>query len=357
MGQIIHHAGAYQPVNGRELIDLLGGGMTLVLDQLPFIRRLEATRGGSKARYIDDLVPFIYDNVSGLQPVYGPKSCMQNVVFARGCSITAVDIKKIHNAISAEIRRVRGDRRIVGLYIQDNRIGDTRKLNQDIHSWVAKARIHLPTICGFAGHLDEPTSSAWTSHIGYYADYIRGNAYDGAPGSIATYSPRGCDMVAVYPYDLQASNVRDAAVNAAATDWKMNKAVWPCDPEPCTFLIFEWTCGSKPCILLNFYRDALSRLGWTPRTPLIGVPQAFGYKIVNSKGRGFVWAQPSEKQLADETAGFCAAGAQSILAWVWHDFDAGNSSLFNSKKLRNGLAAGVKTCQTIWKHQRAAGLK
>ena len=252
-----------------------------------FISKLEAADPHSPARYIDNLIYLIYDNVPRAQPVSSPKSCVHTST--RGCVITAADIVKIHAAISAELRKAARDPRIVGFYIQDDDIGNTRKLNQDIHSWIAKAGLHKPSICGFNGRLDVPSSPAWMSKIPYFAADITGYGKNYPPGSIANYSPRGCDMVALYPFDPNGTGKRVQTALAAATDWKMNRRVWP--------------CGRSKCTMLNFYKYALRQQGWTPATPLIGVPQAFGVSL----GRlGYYWIPPTSKQLADETAAFCA---------------------------------------------------
>jgi hypothetical protein len=336
MRGIIHHAGAFQVYNRRELRGLLGSHMNLVLDPPYLVRQLEASDHGSQERYIDDLVPLIFDNVHGLEPIVSPASCMHKV---HGCTISSADFAKVHAAVSSELRRVRHDPRIVGFYIQDDPMGNTRKLNQDIHAWIAKAGLHLPTVCGFKGRLDVPGSPQWMSKLpNFAADIVQGYF-----ASLNNYSPQGCDMVALYPFGPQAYTKHDAATLAAKTDWKMSNAVWP--------------CGTKKCTLLNFYRYALAKLGWTPATPLIGVPQAFGFDLSDPTGKGFVWPEPTSRQLTDETAAFCAGGAQSVLAYGWHVYDAGSSSPYMDKSLRTGLTAGVKACSTIWSHQSATPAK
>jgi hypothetical protein len=333
ISKIIHHAGAYQPVTSGELHDLLSGGMSLVLDQPSIIRKLEASAPLSPALYIDNLLQIVYQNVSGLEPISSPKSCIRHLI-TRGCVITAADVKHIHKAISAELRRARGDLHIVGFYIQDDPFGNTRKLEQDIHNWVSQARLNRPTICGVEGRLDVPTSKSWMRNLPSFVNDVLGNSRAGIPRSLDNYSPRGCDMVALYPFGPQAFNKRDAAALAAATDWQMSRAIWP--------------CGADKCTLLKFYKYALSRRGWTPATPLIGVPQAFGLNIPIARGKRFIWPEPSARQLAGETAAFCAGGTQSVLAWAWHDFDRGSTSPYVNPSLRKGLAAGVRTCHLIW---------
>jgi hypothetical protein len=350
MTQILHHAGAFQLNSGNELHDLTWRGMTLVLDPPWLIRSLEARDPGSKARYIDNILPIIYNNVSGLEPTSNPRSCTHRTPWWNACSITASDVVRIHRAVSKELRRARGDPRIVGFYIQDDVLGIFRNLNQDIHRWVKQAGLHRPTICGFSGRLDYPNSPAWMSKIRSYAGDINGDAATGNPGYLANYSPQACDMVALYPYDGNSSSEHAAAAEAATADWTMNKPVWPCDPKPCSFLIFEWTCSSKPCTLLSFYKYALAKRGWTSATPLIGVPQAFGWNNPNV----LVWHAPSRRQLASETAAFCRGGAQAIVAWAWHVTAPGSSSPYVDRGLRDGLTAGFKACRAIWNHRHVS---
>jgi hypothetical protein len=159
---------------------------------------------------------------------------------------------------------------------------------------------------------------------------------EGSYEQITNYSPQGCDMVALYPFDPQASNKRDAAKLAAATDWSMSKAVWP--------------CGRTKCTLLNFYRHVFLNHCWTPATPIIGVPQAFGYNLLGKNGRGFRWQEPSSRQLAQETAAFCSGGVVAVVAWAWHTYDRGAITPYMNRSLRSGLAAGAKACQSIWSH-------
>jgi hypothetical protein len=309
--------------------------MTLALEPPWLIRSLEAAHPASAVRYIDNILPIIYNNISGLEPVSGPKSCSHHRPWWHGCVVTSADITRVHKALSAELRRAKRDPRIVGFYIQDDVLGDFHKLNQRIHSWVAQAGLHVPTICGFGGRLDEPTIPGWMAKIASFAGDVQGDATTGNPGYVINYTPRACDMVALYPYDGNAGNRHDAAALAAAADWKMNKPVWP--------------CGSRKCTLLNFYRYALGKRGWTSATPIIGVPQAFGWNIPN----GLVWIPPTSQQLADETKAFCAGGARSIVAWEWHVTDPASTSPYKNKKLRNGLTAGVRACRAIWNGKTA----
>jgi hypothetical protein len=333
MNGIIHRTGAYQLNGPRELGALLKGHMSLVLDPPHLIERLEAANKSPNVRYIDDLVPLIFDNVQGLEPLSNPASC-----FYHGCVISPDDVQNIQSTVSAELQRAKTDPRIVGFYIQDDPIGNTRLLNQDIHAWIAQAGLDKPTICGFKGRLDAPSSRWWMSKLPNFAADIEGS-YE----QLNNYSPQACDMVALYPFDPQASNIKAARKLAKKTDWKMSKAVWP--------------CGSTKCTLLNFYRYALRKRGWTRATPLIGVPQAFGFNLAGADGQGFVWPEPTSRQLAMETAAFCAGGVQSIVAYAWHAYAYGSTSPYIDPTLRNGLAAGAKACRVVWHHHPSRGTK
>ena len=334
-GQVIHHAGAFQPANAHELRALVNSGMNLALEPPGSIAALERAAPHSSVRYIDSIVQYIYDHIRGLEPMSSPNSCYH--VSPGGCMVTSKEIAKIHKAVLPELRRAGHDPRIVAFYTQDDRIGNTRKVLQDIHSWLAKAGIHKPTICGFQGRLDVPSSRQWMSKISSFAADIQGYGTSGANGILSNFSPQGCDMVALYPYSPQANNTQDAEKLSSATDWKMNKSVWP--------------CGLHTCTLLNFYKYTLRRFGWTPATPIIGVPQAFGINVVQPNGQRFVWEAPTSSQLSRETAAFCAGGAQAVLAWAWHVFDTGSSSPYKNKKLRAGLTSGVRACRAIWGRQ------
>jgi hypothetical protein len=323
------HAGAFQLFNRAEVHGLLDSGMNLVLDPPELIQKLERDAPHAAVVYIDNLTGLIYDNIQGLEPLSSATSC-----FYHGCVITSSEITGIHTEISAELQRAKRDPRIVGFYIQDDPIGDTRLLNQDIHTWVNQAGLRQPTICGFKGRLDAPSSRWWMSKLPYFAADVEGS-YE----KLSNYSPQGCDVVALYPYDGQASNKQTAERLAKKTDWNMDKAVWP--------------CGSEKCTLLKFYKHELRKLGWTPATPLIGVPQAFGFDFSDASGQGFVWPAPTTRQLAEETAAFCAQGAVAIVAWAW-DTPASNSSTpYMDRPLRDGLAKGASTCRAIWRHHGA----
>ena len=340
VNQVINHAGAYQVFTGQDLQGLLGAGMTLALEKPQYIAQFESADPGSPARYIDNLLPIIYENISGLEPFPSPSSCANDTA-THGCVVTPSDVASVHAALLPELARDKADPHVVGLYIQDDPMGDTLQLDQDIHAWVAQAGLHIPTICAFGGLLNEdrPTSPATMRLL---ADQFEGNATTGEHGAISNFSPQGCDMVAFYPYDSNASSEAAAAAIAAVTDWKMARALWP--------------CGSTNCSLLNFYKYALSMRGWTPAIPIIGIPQAFGLDSVNQNGQRDVTRMPTATQLADETTAFCVGGAQSILAFAWDLPDAGSSTLSNTPSLRAGLTAGVTSCKAIWSGTEAAAV-
>jgi hypothetical protein len=81
--------------------------------------------------------------------------------------------------------------------------------------------------------------------------------------------------------------------------------------------------------------------GWDPATtPLIGSPQAW-------EG-----VPPSAAQIREQTAAFCAYGAQSIIAFTWRNFPPtgpkAEPELANSPSMRAGLSEGMQDCRQIW---------
>ena len=100
------------------------------------------------------------------------------------------------------------------------------------------------------------------------------------------------------------------------------------------------------CSISTSTRSA--NLAGLPQRRLLASRKLFGINVLRENGQRFVWETPTTHQLADETAAYCAGGAQAILAWAWHVFDPGSTSPYQNARLRQGLKTGVKECHAIW---------
>ena len=141
--------------------------------------------------------------------------------------------------------------------------------------------------------------------------------------ALRNYSPAWCDAIVIYAY-----GPIQLRTTVETVDWSMQSILGPA------------------------LSDLRSR-GWQPdRAPLIGAPQAFGFAPrISAPGRSLnrpQWAPtPTRQDLRSQIDAFCAAGAQSILAYAWRDGSSGAiNELGNSGELRAGLSDGAADCRS-----------
>jgi hypothetical protein len=145
--------------------------------------------------------------------------------------------------------------------------------------------------------------------------------------ALQNYSPSWCDAVMVYSYAPAGTAPPDSR---ASYDWAMSRTL----PEALS---------------------ALRAKGWQPsRSPLIGVPQAFGYAPRIPPGTSSqpqYRSAPSSSELTAQVVAFCRAGAIAIVGYAWNDGAVGRvTELNNSVALQLGLLAGAQQChQDYWR--------
>lgn len=231
------------------------------------------------------------------------------------CPVAHADEQAFLAAFQKELTKQHGNRSVVGWYILDDYPGNISRILQKVHAMVAADNATEPnpraTVCGFGGSLD------------YHDRHAPAGTYEKEFASLShfarlelqNFSPRACDLVDLYVYSL--------SHRAPTSDYSM-----------------AWTL---PAMIAG-----LREHGWNPATtPLIGSPQAW-------EG-----TPPTAAQIAAQTTAFCAYGAQSIIAFAWHNFPSSGPlaepELADSADMRRGLVTGVQACRRIWARQAKTG--
>jgi hypothetical protein len=294
---VLHQGGAYA-VLPADIPTFVGAGLTLALtNKIPASPSVDPSHG--KVRYIDPRAD------SYLYQYLAKYHCSRSVA---PCPISAGDQQAFLGAFQQELVRQHNNPSVVGYYILDDYLGNIPGLLAQVHNLIAVDNQTLaaprPTICGFGGTLDfnKPglapgTYELDTASLKHFNDL-----------ELLNFTPKACDMVTLYIYAL---NHR-----APTSDFSM-KLVMP--------------------LMLTDLRAH----GWDPaQTPLLGTPQT--------------WAgiPPTAAQVRLQTSAFCSFGAQSIIAFTWHNFMAtgpnASPELANDAGMRAGLSQGMQDCQHIW---------
>jgi hypothetical protein len=224
------------------------------------------------------------------------------------CPISTADQQAFLAAVAAELRKQRHNRSVVAYYVLDDYRGNIASVLAQVHAMVAAANRTLahprPTICGFGASLDfTPKNKPPGQYAKEYASLGHFTKLE-----LLNFTPATCDMVQFYIYSF--------AHHAPVSDYSM-----------------QWT---MPEMLAE-----LRLRGWNPATtPVIGAPQAW-------EG-----VPPTAAQVRQQTAAFCAYGAQAIIAFTWRNFPPtgpkAQPELANSPDMRAGLSQGMRDCRRTW---------
>lgn len=221
---------------------------------------------------------FSYIDVEPQFEIY--KRCHQELADRGSCSQSTQD--DVLQAIQKHDSKYSGDPNLIGYWVLDDYPGgDVRDLMRKVHDEIASEHgpFARPAICGF--------------------NNMR---------ALINFDPLACDMIAIYLY-----------AHANRSD----------NSRP------DWALSARLPEML----DALRAKGWDPRkTPLIGVPQAFG----DRDGRNF--ELPDADGVAAQSEAFCRAGAVALLAYSWDD-GGPRSQLGNTPSLVDGLKRGAQICR------------
>jgi len=288
---VLHQGGAYAVFPPeRRLFEQTG--LTLALTN--HIER----PGDGRTRYIDPRVANLEERF------FGHYQCHSSTA---PCPVDSADEQAFLAAVRHEIAKQHHNSSVVGYYVLDDYIGNIAGILEQVHAMVAADNLTLahprPTICGFGGSLDFQAADG-SGH--YEHDFASIGHF--ARQELLNFTRTACDMVDFYIYSF--------AHHAPVSDFSM-----------------QWT---MPVMLAE-----LRLRGWDPATtPVIGSPQAW-------EG-----VPPTAAQVAEQTAAFCAYGAQSIVAFTWRNFPPtgpqAEPELENSPEMRAGLEAGMQDCRRIW---------
>lgn len=251
---------------------------------------------GNGVGYIDpDPMFFVSDYVLAKYP-----GC---IAVTTPCPISAADRAYVLDHVKKLLAADRDQPSIVGYYILDDYPGNIVGLLDQVHALVAASNRGLatprPTVCGFGATLDFRSAPGQP----FTPATFERQKYENV--ELLNFSPKACDIVTLGVY------ARDGEPDS---DFSMKS-------------------------LMPFLLGALRRHGWDPaREPLFGTPMAWGS------------VAPTESQLRTQTAAFCDAGAQSIIAFTWENFPPAGDlrELANDADLRAGLVEGLKDCRAVW---------
>ncbi|MGH2447936.1 MAG: hypothetical protein ACRDFS_04970 [Chloroflexota bacterium] len=240
---------------------------------------------------------------------YISQACQISFKTHQRCVISPGLERRIERETRDHLARIARQSAVAGFWVLDDYPGgDVRHTLDRIHVLVTqanrKAGVNRPMICGFTGNLDYRSGphARWQSIDGPFKQ------------AMANFTPRGCDMVALYIYG------ESPWFSVHSVDWTMHR-------------------------VLPYEKAYLRRRGWNiKREPLVGIPQAF----TPLHAGGVDWAPETGSALATQVTAFCKGGASAILAYAWRDHNPGRGELGNDPELRAGLEAGMENCRSDW---------
>lgn len=301
---ITHKVGVYSLTNPVSVSAAARAGVQLAI----------AKDGGPKTSlsraYAAHGVKYIDTSIQGLLyrtycPGGTPASC-------RTPSLASLNTLMAH--VKAHVKAVKGTGAVAAYYILDDYFTNMSGVMPWLYNAIRSVDTTTPTVCAFYQGL------AYKNAAGHLV--VSTSRFDEA---MVNYSPQWCDAVAVYSYAPAFSSRKAPAVPAV-----------------------EWSMAS----VLPALESKLEQRGWVPsKQPLIGVPSAFGYSPRTAKHRTTleapVWRYgPNSSQLATQIRAFCAAGAVSIVPYVWNDQSVGHvQELYNNAVLRAGVQKGTRQCR------------
>jgi len=210
--------------------------------------------------------------------------------------------------ISAHLQQVKNNRLIVGYWVLDDWVpwdaGSAKQILIDIHKLIQRYTPDRPTICGLGGTISLNQGYGWD-------DWIADN-----------FSPEGCDRVGLYIYTSSILNTTPL-------------------PSPARF---NW---SMVGVLPEMFAS-LQQRGWNiTKEPLIGIGQAFGGPLVNSKR---YYATPNAKDIETQSRSFCEHGATGLTFYAWDDsgFGPKTQTPMNNPQIATGIRNGIAACKQYW---------
>ncbi len=211
----------------------------------------------------------------------------------RSCDEAAI-LSSVRKYLEAQ----KNNQLVVGYWILDDwkyTSGSARDFLIKVNALIHEITPRRPSICGFGGGVDTVSG-----------------VFDWDDGLAANFSPDGCDMVGLYLYG-------EHGEDAARYDWTMPK-------------------------VLDAVFGSLKSRGWDQiKTPLVGIPQAFGGHLGKS------WAVPTQRSVETQAKAFCARGAIGIVYYAWNEAVTPSTVLpTNSKEITSGIRRGNIECKTIW---------
>ncbi len=233
------------------------------------------------------------------------------------CQITGDNLQLLLRDVQQYVTspKIENDQAILGFYLQDDNIGNTKNVLPLIHQIIQNANrtsvLHRSTLCAFGAGLDYYNAN------GVFTRYSRHNL----ALSVSNFSPDACDYVSFYPYGVYSWVNGDAS----KIDWSMKQ-------------------------LLPDFKAQLSLLGWDQNMePLIGIPQTFYYPdltIANS-------ILPRAIDISTQIQSFCGSGAVGILPYAFDDSstEVGKIELGNANSMQAGFLDGTSKCNSDWVKQ------
>ena len=201
--------------------------------------------------------------------------------------------------IATHLKQVKNNDLISGYWVLDDwpswDPGSAWHLLMMIHDLIQQYTPERPTICGFGASLSSDASG--------WSDWVAAN-----------FSPQGCDMVGLYIY---ASTPPDT---------------------------YDWTMAA----LLPSIFSSLQQRGWSiAREPLIGIGQAFGGSLSESKSLIVV---PSARDIEIQSKSFSEHGATGLSFYAWNDsgFVPQTQTPTNNAEIAAGIRNGITACKQYW---------
>lgn len=218
-----------------------------------------------------------------------------------------VTLATVLAGVKSDMLALRQNNQVVGVWALDDwpaaDYGGAAAILPQIAAIVHRYAPGVQMICGFGAEL-EPN----------HADNLDLRVFD-------NFTSRGCDVVAIYVYSAA---VTDPTLSPATFDWSMRT-------------------------LLPQIRAALMAHGWNPqKTPLIGVPQAFGG--VRLDAPGLYEITPTASEIALQSESFCAGGASGVAYYAWESsVMADLQTAATNHSVADGVREGITLCKKMWK--------
>lgn len=212
---------------------------------------------------------------------------------------------------------ISANKTITGFWILDDPPGDIRNTLRLIKNEIKRAPspAERATVCGLAGPaVNRKAAITDPDPPGEFGYFDR---------SLVNFDPTICDVAVLYSYT-----------------WTPSVTVY--QPE-----LYDWK-------MAGWITEAVERIkrrglelqpSWDPTTLVWGgMIMAFGFKTPP-----YTYLTPRSQDMVDQAVGFCAAGADFLGLYTWHDSkgDAWNE-IFNTPHLRVGAKLAREACIPYW---------